>query len=226
MTLLIPKYDLRIKIQENEVNVLCIENHDAYAYIIKNLWQQINGGEGELILSEGEKELKISKNMELITNPFAVDCNDKKILNKLYIDLAENIKENYVVEMSGINAQIVNLLDEVMSDVSYPLTSNIELDSIGLFKLYGIQMDMEKDDYISYLLGYMKLKHRICKVKIFVILDLKNYMDDTMIQELYKNLFYAKIFLIVISGYEYEKHLECEKTLILDKDLCIIKPYD
>ena len=169
MTLLIPKYDLRIKIQENEVNVLCIENPDAYSYIIKNLWQQVNGEDGEMILSEGEKELKISKDMELIANPFAVDCNDKKILNKVYIELAENFKENYMMEMSDINTNIVNVLDELMSDFSYPLASDIEMDLIGLFKLYKIQMDMAKEDYVSYLLEYMKLKHRICKVNVFVI---------------------------------------------------------
>ncbi|WP_027422046.1 type II-A CRISPR-associated protein Csn2 [Lachnobacterium bovis] len=226
MTLLIPKYDLRIKIQENEVNVLCIENPDAYSYIIKNLWQQVNGEDGEMILSEGEKELKISKDMELITNPFAVDCNDKKILNKVYIELAENFKENYMMEMSDINTNIVNVLDELMSDFSYPLASDIEMDPIGLFKLYRIQMDMAKEDYVSYLLEYMKLKHMICKVNVFVIVDLRSYMDDIVIEELYKNLFYEKIFLIVISGHQYENPIECEKTLILDKDLCIIKSYD
>ena len=51
-------------------------------------------------------------------------------------------------------------------------------------------------------------------------------MDDTLIEELYKNLFYEKILLIVISGHQYENSIECEKTLILDKDLCIIKSYD
>ncbi len=63
-------YDFEIELIENEIVVLSIKSPNAYQKILHDLWTQYNGIEGSFILSENSKELKISKNIECIYNPF------------------------------------------------------------------------------------------------------------------------------------------------------------
>lgn len=64
-----------------------IESPKLYAYYLQELFLQQNGEEGRFVLSDKEKELNIAKNMEIIVNPFQIEINGRKILNKLYAEL-------------------------------------------------------------------------------------------------------------------------------------------
>ena len=89
MKLLHTEYDLNITFKENQIHILSIENPKVYSRILNDLWSQSHGGEGDFVLSEGEKIKNIGKEIECIFNPFALDCNDKKIIGKLYQELNE-----------------------------------------------------------------------------------------------------------------------------------------
>ena len=55
-----------------------IENHLAYSNVLGTLWKQYKGEDGDFILSDKSKELKLSQKMECIYNIFAINTNDKK----------------------------------------------------------------------------------------------------------------------------------------------------
>ena len=80
-------YNLEMDIVENQVIVLSVENPIAYAKLVGDLWKQVNGEDGSYILSDCEKVKNISKEIECILNPFALDCNSKKIISRLYQEL-------------------------------------------------------------------------------------------------------------------------------------------
>lgn len=223
MNLVIPKYDINICFKENYVNTLIIENPDAFRFILSSLYNQCNGNDGSLILSEEDKILKISKEIELITNIFEVDCNSRKLINAVYKELNEMIYEVKYEEVSKLNGQIIDSLEDFFSLTPLPLEFDLDLDLSNLFKIYKtrVYIDDEKDS-LSYLFDYLKLMHDVCKVEIFVILNLKSYFDKNELDMFIRNLNYEKIHLLILEGVESPNSLDNEIKLILDKDLCKI----
>ena len=80
-------YNLEFDLMENQILVLSIENHLAYRNILEELWKQYKGETGNFILSDGDKELKMSQRIECIYNIFNINTNDRKIISKLYQEL-------------------------------------------------------------------------------------------------------------------------------------------
>lgn len=76
-----------------------IESPELFSRYVKELFEQSNGEEGNFVLSEGEKEISISKFAEIIINPFSINKNDKRILGKLYTRLNDLAvaEENYLL---------------------------------------------------------------------------------------------------------------------------------
>ena len=84
MILAYSKYGIAIEIKEDSIVSLIVENPRCFAEIVKDIYTQAKGGDGEFLLSERDKAVRIEKNMEVVINPFGIDFNDRKILNRLY----------------------------------------------------------------------------------------------------------------------------------------------
>ena len=61
-----------------------IESPEYFSEYVMELAGQVEGKEGRFVLSDNEKEVDISKNVELIFNIFALDINERKLISKLY----------------------------------------------------------------------------------------------------------------------------------------------
>ena len=58
-----------------------IESPESFSGYVLELSTQIDGSEGQFVLSEKNKELDLAKKAELIFDPLTVDINERKILN-------------------------------------------------------------------------------------------------------------------------------------------------
>ena len=222
MTLTLTDYDVIIEMVENQINEVIIESERVFRYVVENLWLQVNGQTGQLILAENDKELTFSKNAELIMNPFAINLNDKKILTKLYAEMLELAKEDFFEETGNLNAAIVNYLDVLINRLPYDLNFASELDVIGLCKLYKVEIDGDNDSIVSRLIDYLRAMHQIVHVNVFFFVNLKMYLTREELLSIYEFANYEKIHIFIISGAQKEKIIG-EKSLIIDKDLCIIE---
>ena len=88
MKLVCSEYGLEIELEENKVQVLLIEKQEIALAMTESLWRQSNGGAGIFILSAADKIHNIAKEVCVILNLFDINCNDRKILNKLYQEIA------------------------------------------------------------------------------------------------------------------------------------------
>lgn len=223
MKLVIPRYGISITLPENQVSILTVENPEAYAWIVGDLWRQCNGQAGEIILSEIDEPFKISSKMELIFNPYGINCNERKVLSKLYSEIQTYCHESFEEKFMQINSEAISLLEKLFTMVSYPMTIQYEMNFEGLLKLFDAKIDIEKVDIATYMLEYMKIKKKILKVDVFVIINLKQFLSDEELMELYKSLWYEKIFLVILEGVETRPCISGEKRILLDYDLCIIE---
>ena len=143
MKLIYEKYGICIELIENQVVTLVIENQKVFSEFVQNLNQQINGDEGELMLSNEDKVLSFAKQAVLVANPFTINCNEKRIVNKLYKELEDVTNETLVEHYAKINSGLVNFVDEIISMVPYNLTYDLELNLLGVLKLFNVRIDNE-----------------------------------------------------------------------------------
>lgn len=223
MKFVYPQYQMEIDEVEQHIIVLSIENSKAYRDILSDLCNQIEGLEGEVIISEKERIIKISKEVELIFNPFSLDCNNKKVITRLHQELKDQMNENLIEETAKINQSILEYLEKVIYQVPYALDYNVDFDAMNLLKMYEVKVDNLAEDLLEKIVEYVKAMNRICNMRIFVFVGLKQYLTENELEQLYEFIFYEHIYLIILEP-KFTKVLNGEKSCILDSDLCIIEP--
>jgi CRISPR-associated protein Csn2 len=214
-------YDLSVEFEENKVNVLVIESPTVYSKLINDLIMQTNGDLGGFVLSEAESILKIDKEIEFIFNPFTVDLNNRKILNKLYQELNSIGNEELIEETYQVHGKIIDYLDVLSNKVPYNLKFNLEMDIPSLLKAYSLEIDESGESLLNKLVDYIRAMHQICRISIFIFLNIKQYLTDMEIQQLYEFVFYEKVNILLLES-KFDKQLSNECVIILDKDLCQI----
>lgn len=200
-------YGLEFDLIENQILILSIENHVVYSNILGTLWKQYKGEDGDFILSDGSKELKISQKIECIYNIFSINTNDKKIITKLYQELTFQ-NDNLLQEESALFKQeLISYFDKVISTVPYNLKYNFDTDLSSLMKSISVEIDDYADSLLEKIIQYIKLMNQICGVEIFVIPNLKTYFSTEEIIQLYEFAIYNKIYLIVLESIQ-TPHIE------------------
>ena len=208
-------YGLEFDLIENQILILSIENHVVYSNILGTLWKQYRGEDGDFILSDGSKELKLSQKIECIYNIFSINTNDKKIITKLYQELTFQ-NDNLLQEESALFKQeLISYFDKVISTVPYNLKYNFDTDLYSLMKSISVEIDDYADSLLEKIIQYIKLMNQICGVEIFVIPNLKTYFSTEEIIQLYEFVIYNKIYLIVLESIQ-TPHIESEKGWIID----------
>lgn len=219
MRFIYPEYGIDIELSEGTPTVIVVEDPLCRRKMTSDLWKQYIGEKGGWILSDVENELKISKNIELIVNPFAVGPNDKKLLSALHEELQDISNEEYYGDVSKLNSEIVDFLDKIFEKVPYPIESDLEIDTVQLLKMYHVRF--EESEGIERIYNYIKLMHQVLGINIFVWFNGKEFMTDDELYEVYKIAAYEKIHLILIES-DIRTIIDVEKLVVIDKDLCII----
>lgn len=220
--MLMKEYAINLSFVEGEFNVLYIENQRDYRYILHNLWKQVNGETGDIILSEKEKELKIDKEVIVIFNPFSLDCNERRVITKLYQELKGNVEVSYIQETVQLQSEILKYLDIVLGSVPYPIKFNLDLNLLEFFKMTGLKNEDISSSLLEKVVEYIRVMSQLCHMRIFVFIGMKSFFQNTEIRQLYEYCAYNKIYLIDIET-KYECRLENEKVWIIDRDSCIIE---
>lgn len=215
-------YGINLELEESNPQIIVLENRTVMREIVEELWNQCSGLEGSFVLSEN-RTLKLEKNMELVINPFSIDFQNRKIISALYTKMSVAANEQ-IEEKCQVNSDIINMLDLISSSVNYSgITYQLDFPWTDLFKMYGVKIDVP-EDFISRIIEYMKIVSELCGISIFCFVNLKSYLTDEEIMDLYKNSEYNKIKLILIEPNETEI-IESEHLLIIDRDQCLIDKF-
>lgn len=132
-------------------------------------------------------------------------------------------EECFYMEKEAINTAMISYLDNLVLKVPYPVKFNLELDMVSLLKQYEVQLDIEHLSIFEKLLTYIQLEKMLCGTKIIVFVNIKAYLNEKQLEELYQTAFYNKIYLLLLETTQKEMILS-EKYIIIDKDKCVIEP--
>ncbi len=221
MRLTCTEYGIDLKMQENKVNVLVIEAPDIFAGIVDILMDQIEGKSGNIIISNKDIIMKLDKVAEIIINPFVIDCNEKRIQQKLYQELTNEIQESMMEHTAQLQGSIISYLEELLQKSPYFLEFDVEDNMTGLLKLCHVGIADQVETLAGKIANYMKALKQFCAINILFLVNIKLFVTQEEIEEIYQCAFYEKINLVLLENTAREK-LANETICILDKDMCII----
>lgn len=199
-----------------------IESPDIFSEYIQELNGQLAGEEGRFVLSENNKELDLEKKADMVINPFSVDVNSRKILNKLYQELTGLSREE---QMHTKTLELFRHIQEYMLDLeqctSYILEFDQEIDIAALLKAVNVHYEMKDVDFLEKIVQYIKIMAAVAGTKLFVIVNLRSYLTDLQMQNLIQECEYQDIKILFIEN-QQRSCMKRGKRYIIDIDKCEI----
>ncbi len=214
-------WNINLQLKENVFNVLVIENQNAMAQIIYELSEQYNGNDGNFILSDNNNLLKFNNLISLVLNPFSINCNEKKIISKLHSQLYDLANDIYYEKTKTLESNIINYLNILIDSLPYDLIFNYEFDIISLFKLQTVKLDQNLLSLTDKILNYIKVCADLTDIKLIIFINLKSFVNEFELLEIYKISSYYKINLLLIENLQRCK-MNNECITIIDSDMCLI----
>ncbi len=215
-------FENKIYFKENAVNILEIYNQKLFSNFISYINEQSNEGteeDNKIVLMDEEKRLKIDKMVYVLTDLFNIDFNSKKIINKIYNMLNQNIKNRQDNEIENTILQLRHYLVEEINEIPFEFNINSEIEMLDLLKAFNVKIDsscyttmVEKIEFVINILASLKI------ARVLVIPNLKTYVNEDELLEIYKYSIYNNINLLVIENRHSEKLLKYEQKNIIDEN--------
>ena len=221
MTFVDEARNFTIQWEDGDIIVLTLERPVAFSAFLRDIYRKNAGEESPVVLFKNNKEVKLSKQAEIISDPFSLEINSRKILGALYQELTEVGLEFYFSQAQKLNADCIDYLEAITSNVPYPVVYNLDLEQSGLFKLYDVKMEATADSILERLAAYIKILKTLCGTSLLFTVNLKSYLTEEELLLLYKEARYAGVALFLVESVQ-RSQLEGEKNVLLDGDDCVI----
>ncbi len=209
-----------IMINDNKIMCLEIENKNYFYRIVKGFCDISNGIISDQInISDyNNKELNLNGRLAVIIDYFNQDFNSKKILNNLYKTLTECFDEQDKIRIGNYYNKIKNIISSSLSDYSLPLIINEDFEIENIYKLLKIEIE-KKENLLDNLLLTIDIENSFKINNLLVFINLKQYLNENELEELYKYCIYNSVKVILIDSQCYGVANKFEKKLIIDGNL-------
>ena len=210
-----------IVFKEGYINVWVIESKALLNRFVRELMSQFDEHEGGFVLYDGRELLRIKDTVNIITDYFSISPNNKKMKGKI-IKILEEIAEG---EMLCATQELKSRIQQYLEFLIERTDLNLEYDNAfsvnGLLKLLDVRAEENYGNLLENICAYLKLTVSLLPDQLFVFVNLKQYLDASDIDALYKFVEYEKINVLLIENIITERR-DNEKYLILDRDFCVI----
>ena len=173
-----------------------------------------------IVYSENDEVIEISKKSMIIYNPYQININDSKILKHLYKKIEKNILENHSDNLANLENVFFNLLDDIIEKDEYHIDYHPTIDISKLLLSVNVNViEPTYENYIERLIQYLILNKEInSSINIILSFGLLNILTEEETEVLDTFLRDMEITLIDFSF----KQKNITSTLIVDEDWCII----
>lgn len=204
----------------NNINVLIISNKECFLHVLECINSKNQGLENnEIFLLDSENnELNMEKNILILFDVFNIEYNSKKFLNKIYDIVSNNIKlkNDFIIE--ELIFKLRNYIIEEINELPFEFLMKDEVDILDILKLFSLKIDsrsyttiLERIELVIDMLSIIQPD------TLLIIPNLKLYMSDEEIIELYKYSLYNNINLLVVEQ-KFNNKLEYENVLLIDEN--------
>lgn len=209
--------DNDIIITNDKVNVLEVENKKFFYRIVNNFYELSNGNDIEEISGYVDcDEVNLKDKIKIFTNYFNFELNSKKNIS----DLTKYII-NFIEDDNKIVTEYRKMLRTVnkeLNKIDLPLYISADQTIDYIIKSLKIFIK-QTDDLLSNLLLIIDLERLLNINSLLIFIDLKQYLEDEELKELYKYSIYNGINIILIDSINHGVTKEYESKLIIDNNL-------
>lgn len=223
MKLVHPDFFCQIELPEDRIPILILENPTCFLKAVSDLICLSKGKEGKWILSDAGKPLNFAKTCDVLIDPFSLEINQKRLINSLYEKLEkEVINSELILEWNAIYPHLANIVEKILNTSDHHLIYCNEIEIKDFFKFMNIQFCDSSENLIEKIIDYMALAADVLGIRLFVLINFKTYIDPTGLYYLYEQAIYRKYRLLLIESHFENEDNNLEKTIIIDKDNCLI----
>lgn len=195
------------------------EDKEEFRTLLRGISSQIRGDHGSLVISEGQTEIKFSKEVDIIYDYLNINTNEKRIINKLYNILKLKVVED-TDEFMKLSMCINDYMEELIFDEEYDLILNKNVDIVDLMKNVGLGFNYETENIIENFLEYVKISEKLLGIKVFFFVNLKKFFSDNELINIYNQFLLSKTKLVILESSHGKIIDERERIRIFDADLC------
>lgn len=219
MKLKINGFANELKFYDDKINILCIKNTKCFTNIIQKINNKIEGIENEeiFLLDDMNEELKMQKEVLMIIDLFNIDFNSKKILGKLYDKISDSIENSDSTKIQNMLIEIRKSIIDEINEFPFEFTMSDNIDIVNMLKLYDLKIDkLAYESILEKIEFLIDLNTTLNIFSIIVIPNLKIYLSQKELIELYKYSLYNNVKLLLIEK-NIDNKLEYEQVLVIDE---------
>ena len=181
-------------LDDNVVTEWVIEAPEEFTRYVQELYMQCEGAAGDFVLSDGEKELGITKNVEFLDSVLDLDVNERKILGKLYADLEQlAYSEKFVVRTQEMIQYLRTYIFELEQETDFMLDVDDGVDMSAIFKGNGVKLETVETGILEKIVHYIKVVRLLLKKQVFVFVNVRSYLTVRQVEQLIKEAAYQEV---------------------------------
>lgn len=212
-----------IVFEENRVQTLVTENPVAFRNTVEMLLLQCSGEEGEYVLSRGLEPVAISKSVEMITDFFNLDCNQKRLVGKLHKAISAYAMEEKYIESAELLHGLKRYLAEIFECSDHGLSFDEDFNIEKLLKAMDVKIETEAESFLEKLLDYMAVVCEFRGTDTFFFVNLKCFLSDEELEQLGREVMLRKYHVLLLENTARETAFDWEDLHIIDNDLCYVR---
>ncbi len=220
MNLKINYFDNNIKIENDYVQVIEIENKKTFYHLVSDLYKIKNDEKLDEVFfyDDNNQEINMYNKVDLYVNFFDIDLNSKKNLNALNKNIINSLTDNIKEEILNNFKKLAKSFTKILSDIDLPLSLNDNITVEDIIKLLKISIN-KTDELLNNLLLIIDLEKVLKMNEILFFINLKQYLSQEELIEFYKYAIYNEIKIVLVDSQSYGIKLDYEKKLIIDTNL-------
>ena len=222
MKLVHADFSRQIEIKQQSAAQWVIESPVLFARYLHELYWQWEGHDGNFVLVEDNKELDVAKSVEIVINPFAVNFQDKRIVNKLYQELqAIAVGETMYQQTTELIHRLQQYFFELEQQSPYMLSMNQTIDIGAILKALGVQLECEDNSFLENIHLYIRILAELLGKKLIIFMQIGRYFTPEQRLQLQETAEHHDICLLFIETQEVD-YANNIPRYIIDVDGCEI----
>ena len=216
-------YNFIYELSENDRGILIIEDARTFRMIINQLKRSLVDREEIFIFSDNNKIVRAWEKIDLVTNPIDIVINSRKLVNKLYDKINEEINMSDLLIDNNLVCQNIEKLFLRMSDgFELELSYKEKIEVNDILKMLDIKVTEEYSDEIEKVVEYMHANRLLLGIEYFIFVNLNTFFNSYEIEKIYEFAEYNKINIFLVESTQPDSIEKYTHVKIIDKDNCEI----
>lgn len=212
--------DNELIVEDNKILNIEIYNKKFFYRFIKDLSLIEDGNTIEEItaFNKQNEEITLTNKIEILSDFLDFDLYNKKYSSDFQKYIVKNSEEKNIDKIVKEYSKVYDSISNIVNLIDIPITIKNDFDFESIIKSFKFEVNFF-DNLLNNLIDLLEVKLNLSKEKIYVFINLKSYLSNEDLLELYKYIFAKNINSIFIDTNKYDDLNDNVNKIIIDTDL-------